>query len=72
MGKTLGASTSLIKQMMKYHTGLSMSMEILNAHHSRVIGVDKEAEFRKEIEMVKTTGLWPYLSEKATQGVLKC
>lgn len=68
LGKTIGASTSLVERMIEYHTGLSMRLEILNAYYSLVIGIDKEAEFRKEIEMVKTTGLWVYLAGKATQG----
>lgn len=68
LGKTLGASTSLVEQIIKYHNGLSISLEIRNAHHSQVIGIDKESKFRKKTEMVKTRGLWPYLSEKATQG----
>ncbi|XP_077061793.1 uncharacterized protein LOC143714459 [Siphateles boraxobius] len=68
LGETLGASTSLVELMIKYHAGISIRLEILNAYHSHVIGVDQEAEFSKEIELVKTIGLWPYLAEKATRG----
>ncbi|XP_039536292.1 uncharacterized protein LOC120484914 [Pimephales promelas] len=68
-GKTLGASTTLIELMIKYHTGISISLEILNAYHSLVIGgVDDEAKLGKDLELIKTIGLWPYLAEKATRG----
>ncbi|XP_039536295.1 uncharacterized protein LOC120484915 [Pimephales promelas] len=67
-GKTLGASTTLVELMIKYHTGISIRLEILNAYHSLVIGVDNEAKLGKDLELIKTIGLWPYLAEKATRG----
>ncbi|MGL5687079.1 MAG: hypothetical protein ACRCXQ_14935 [Vagococcus fluvialis] len=68
LGETLNVTEGLIEQMITYHTGLSLPLETLNAHLSQVIGIDEEAEFRKEVEMIKNTGLWPYLSGKAKAG----
>ncbi|XP_039525953.1 uncharacterized protein LOC120478221 [Pimephales promelas] len=68
LGKTLNASTALIEQMIRHHTGISLKLQIIESHYDHVIGKNEKAEIRDELEVVKTVGLWAYLSEKADKG----
>jgi len=45
-----------------------LKLQAIESHYVHVIGKDNKAELREELEVLRTTGLWAYRSEKADKG----